>query len=316
MGRTFQLASPDVEFEIVASGLQFPEGPIAMPDGSLLFSEIYARKLSRLNTDGTVEHVADIDGQPDGAAIGPDGAVYVCNNGGSFAFERSGDLLLFGLTCPLDYSGGSIDRVDLETGRVEKLYTHCGDLPLRGPNDIVFDTSGGFWFTDHGIRTARSSDRSSVFYAKPDGSFIEEKIFPLDEPNGIALSPDGGRLYVAETQVGRLWVYELSEPGVLAQGFDSEFHSGQLVYGAGGYRLFDSMAVDSAGWICQGTLGDGAITHISPDGKVASVIRFSDPCVTNLCFGGPDLQTAFITCSASGNIVAVKWPRPGLRLAF
>jgi gluconolactonase len=316
MPGTIEVTSPDVKLRPIATGLKFPEGPMALADGSVLFTEIAAKRLTRVSPGGTIEDVAHFEGGPDGAAIGPDGAIYVCNNGGSFSFVESGDLLLFGLTSPPGYLGGSIDRVDLKTGEVRKLYTHCGDLQLRGPNDIVFDKTGGFWFTDHGIRTERSSDRSSVFYAQPDGSHIEEKIFPLDEPNGIGLSPDGSRLYVAETQVGRVWYFDLDGPGQIAAGADSQFHPGKLLYGAGGYRLFDSMAIDGDGWVCQGTLGEGAITQISPDGETVEVMHFSDPCVTNICFGGPDLRTAYITCSASGQVVAVDWPRPGLKLAF
>jgi gluconolactonase len=180
----------------------------------------------------------------------------------------------------------------------------------------VFDESGGFWFTDHGIRTERSSDRTGVYYAQPDGSSIREAIFPLDAPNGIALSPDGTRLYVAETQVGRIWYWDLDGPGKIAANADSKFHSGKLLYGTPGYALFDSMAVDGDGWVCQATLIEGGVTQISPDGQMVEKLPLSDPMITNLCFGGPDHRTAFITCSGTGHLIAVDWPRPGGRLAF
>jgi gluconolactonase len=307
--------SSAVPVRTVASGLQFPEGPIALEDGSLLVTEIAAGTLARVGPDGTVERIAELGGGPNGAAIGPDGAVYVCNNGGSFSFHRQGDLLMFGMVAPPTYRGGSIDRVDLGTGRVTRLYERCDDQPLRGPNDIVFDETGSFWFTDHGIRTERFSDRSGVYYATPDGRSIRQVIFPLDSPNGIALSPDGSKLYVAETQVGRIWWFALDGPGKLATGADGPFHQGRLLYGAPGYVLFDSMAVDAEGWVCQATLVEGGIVQIGPDGQVET-LSLSDPMTTNLCFGGPDLRTAFVTCSGSGNVVAIDWPRPGLRLAF
>ena len=66
----------------LATGLQFPEGPIAMDDGSVLLVEIARGTLTRVRADGLVQVVADLGGGPNGAAIGPDGAVYVCNNGG------------------------------------------------------------------------------------------------------------------------------------------------------------------------------------------------------------------------------------------
>jgi gluconolactonase len=309
------VTSPTSEVRVVASGLEFPEGPIALDDGSLLVTEIAAGTLVRVSTDGTVDRVADLGGGPNGAAIGPDGAAYVCNNGGSFSFHRRGDLLVFGLVAPPSYAGGGIDRVDLVTGEVTRLYDHCGEHPLRGPNDIVFDETGSFWFTDHGIRTERSSDRTAVYYASPDGLHIEEKIFPLDSPNGIALSPDASTLYVAETQVGRIWAFALDGPGAIAADADGDYHPGRLLHGASGYVLFDSMAVDADGWVCQATLVEGGIVQVGPGGQVER-LSLSDPVVTNLCFGGPDLRTAFVTCSGTGNVVAIDWPRPGLPLAF
>jgi gluconolactonase len=310
------VSSPTAEVRIIASGLEFPEGPVALADGSVLVTEIAAGTLARVCPDGNIERIAYLGGGPNGAAIGPDGAVYVCNNGGSFSFHRKDGLLVFGLVAPPTYSGGSIDRVDLATGEVTTLYRTCGDRPLRGPNDLVFDETGGFWFTDHGIRTERSSDRTGVFYARPDGSSITEKIFPLDSPNGIALSPDGSRLYVAETQVARIWYWDLDGPGKIAADADGEFHPGKLLSGAAGYALFDSMKVDGDGWVCQATLIDGGVTQISPDGQTVETLPLSDPMITNLCFGGLDHRTAFITCSSTGHLIAVDWPRPGGRLAF
>ena len=114
---------------------------------------------------------------------------------------------------PPTWKGGSIQRVDLATGAVTTLYTESSSGPLRAPNDLVFDGHGGFWFTDHGVRLDRTSDRTGIHYAKADGSSCEEVIFPLDAPNGIGLSPDGTRLYAAETHTGRVFWWDLSGPG-------------------------------------------------------------------------------------------------------
>jgi gluconolactonase len=165
------------EIREIASGLQFPEGPIAMPDGSVLVVEIKRGTLSRVSAQGRIEVVAETGGGPNGAAIGPDGRVYVCNNGG-FEWHDLNGMTLPG-NQPANYSGGRIQRVDLSTGTVEDLYTHCDGRPLRGPNDLVFDAHGGFWFTDHGKMRERDRDRTGVFYALPDGSSIREVIFPL-----------------------------------------------------------------------------------------------------------------------------------------
>src|SRR4051812_50101963 len=84
------------ELREIVSGLQFPEGPIAMDDGSVLLVEIKRGTLSRVDVDaGTIDVVADCGGGPNGAAIGPDGAVYICNNGGGFEVQEG-----VGLTFP------------------------------------------------------------------------------------------------------------------------------------------------------------------------------------------------------------------------
>ena len=133
----------------ITTELQFPEGPIAMPDGSIMVVEIARGTLSRVNPNGSIDVIADLGGGPNGAAIGPDGACYICNNGG-FIWHKSGSGLLFPGHQPENYSGGRIERVDLTTGEVSVVYAECEGHELRGPNDIVFDAQGGFWFTDHG----------------------------------------------------------------------------------------------------------------------------------------------------------------------
>ncbi len=91
---------------------------------------------------------------------------------------------------------------------------------------------------------------------------------------------------------------------------------GQLLTGLPGYQLLDSMAVDSAGNVCVATLMNGGITVISTDGASVEHIPTPDPLTTNVCFGGPDLRTAYITLTSLGKLVAMDWPRPGLKLHF
>ena len=82
-----------------------------------------------------------------------------------------------------------------------------------------------------------------------------------------------------------------------------------------GMQLLDSLAVDGEGWVCVATLINGGITAISPDGATVEHVPFADPLVTNICFGGDDLRTAYVTLSGTGQLVKTTWPRPGLRLA-
>ena len=83
---------------------------------------------------------------------------------------------------------GWIDAIDPKNGKVETIYRDCDDAPLMAPNDIAFDSNGGFWFTDHGKMRRSTIDRGAVYYAAADGSAIRRVIAPLDSPNGIGLS--------------------------------------------------------------------------------------------------------------------------------
>ena len=300
-------------FTQVATGLRFPEGPVAMPDGSVILVEIERRTLSRVTPDGKVRVVAQLGGGPNGAAMGPGGKIYVTNNGGLAFVERPGRLFPIG-QAP-DYSRGSIQVVDPETGKFETLYDACDGRPLRGPNDLVFDRAGGFWFTDLGKTRDRDMDRGAVCYAKADGSMIKEAIFPLERPNGIGLSPDERTLYVVETPTARCWAFKLSGPGEIESANGPyRGEKGTVVVGLGGYQMFDSLAVDSEGHICVATLITGAVSDIWPDGSRVDQYMLPEMMVTNVCFGGRGLKTAFATLSMGGTLVSFEWPRPGLAL--
>jgi gluconolactonase len=299
----------------VARGLKFPEGPIAMPDGSILLVEIAAGTLTRVAPDGRTTVVARPGGGPNGAAIGPDGACYVCNNGG-FEWHEDGGTLRPVMQAR-DYSGGRIERIDLATGKADVLYTKGPNHKLNGPNDLVFDAHGGFYFTDLGKVRARDWDRGCVYYAKADGSEIREIAFPITTPNGCGLSPDGKLLYVAETQTGRIWAFPITAPGVVAKEPFPSPNGGRLVAGVGGFQMFDSLAVDAAGNVCVATLFHPGITVVSPDGKTVRHIPIpGDPYVTNICFGGPDRRTAYITVSMTGRLLAMDWDGPGTPLNY
>ena len=301
-----------MDWTTVATGLRFPEGPVPLDDGSVLVVEIERGALSRCRTDGVVEVVADCGGGPNGAALGPDGWVWITNNGGCFEWIDLGDLLI---PQPLsdDWTGGCIQRVEPASGTVETVYTQCDDRPLRAPNDLVFDGHGGFWFTDHGVRQERASDRTGVFYAQADGSSITEVLFPLDEPNGVGLSPGGDRLYVAETHTGRVWAWNVTEPGV-ATGAGLLPPHGELLAGLPGHQLLDSLAVDGDGNVCVATLNNGGITVVAPDGSWVQHVPTDDLVTTNICFGGDDLRTAWVTASSTGRLLRTRWPVAGLRL--
>ena len=300
------------DVRILASGLGFPEGPVAFPDGSVILTDIRNRRVNRVTADGAVSVFSDTGGGPNGLALGPDGALYLCDNGGSVYLPNHS----MGIGPALDYHGGTIQRLDAETGAATKLYTHCDGHRLSAPNDLVFDKQGGFYFTDLGKRYARHRDHGGVYYALPDGSTVTEIAYPVLSPNGCALSPDEKVLYVADTEPARLWAFDIESPGVLKKhGFPSP-HGGRLVAGLAGFQRFDSIAVTAAGNICVATLTTGFITVIAPDGHTLKQVKVPDVYPTNICFGGADLRTTYITLSDLGQLGVMQWDEPGLKLNY
>jgi gluconolactonase len=183
-------------------------------------------------------------------------------------------------------------------------------VPLRGPNDLVIDSFGGFYFTDLGKQWAHDVDIGEVYYATPDGARIEEVIAPILHPNGVGLSPDGATLYVAETQTGRLYGWQVAEPEAVFRCEDrtvSPPHGGGMLFGPQNYQLFASLAVEQGGAVCVGTLARGGVTVDHPDGCPPEFVAVPlDSYVTNICFSGTDLRWAFLTCSRAGLVVEVE----------
>ncbi len=290
----------------LAEGLAFPEGPVAMADGSVILVEIDAGLVTRIAADGTKTVIVETGGGPNGAALGPDGALYVCNNG---AFRGA----MPHRPC--------IQRIDLGTGAVSVLFDECDGIALVAPNDIVFDAAGGFWFTD--------MKGGAILYALPDGSRIERVIDDAITPNGIGLSPDEGTLYWAQTTTRQLMRRRITAPGVLESSPGVSIRAllrkgsvdlWSLVAGLPGATELDSLAVDSLGRVCIGGLVDSGIVVIDPRSGDWQIRRlpqeFADAAVTNICFGGPELRTAYITASEKGRLVSARWDVPGQPVNF
>jgi gluconolactonase len=298
------------DFEVIATGLQFPEGPIVMPDGSVILVEIKRKTLTRV-WKGRQEVIANVGGGPNGAAIGPDGACYITNNGG-FEYHDMGGLTIPGHAAH-DYVTGRIECVDLNTGKIERLYDKVGDNKLSGPNDLVFDKAGNIWFSDLGKTYARTLDRGGIYFCKTDGSLIREAAYGGAGINGIGLSPDEKTVYGAETDTGKLWAFDIVGEGEVAPGPLGAI--GRCVAVQPYHCYFDSLAVQANGDVCVATILNGGITTITPAG-VSTHTPFPDPLVTNIAFGGADMRDAYITLSGTGQLIKARWPEPGLKLNF
>jgi gluconolactonase len=282
--------------EVIAQGLGFPEGPVVMADGSVIVVDVTGGRIVRC-WSGRTETICEPGGGPNGAAIGPDGALWLCNNGG---------LAHAGPT-----SEGRIERVDLSTGRIERVYDACESIPLGAPNDLVFGADGRLWFTDfgklemdeHGMRGKKFG---GLFTCLSDGSSITALKRGALSYNGCGLSPDGKHVYVADTFQGRLYRYDAR----------AEAQEAHYVGSGAGAVTFDSLAVTAAGNVCVATMGDSGITTLTPAGDTRHLPIPGEAAVTNIAFGGEDMRDAYVTLSMSGRLVKLRWDEPGLRLAF
>jgi gluconolactonase len=282
------------DYKILVEGLAFPEGPVAMVDGSVIVVESFAGRITRC-WNQRKEVVCEIGDGPNGAAIGPDGALYVCNNGGVGPgyFARNDRI-------------GRIERVNLATGHYERVYDACDGRPLSAPNDLMFDCDGNLWFTDFGRLETDGKRFGGLYCARPDGSAITRIVDKAHSYNGVGISPDMRTVYVADTIQARIYAVDRK----------LEAQRPRLVATVPGMVSLDSLAMTAAGNICVATIGErGAISTVTPLGQV-SAVRTDDPVTTNIVFGGADMRDAFITLSMKGMLVQMRWDEPGMRLVY
>ena len=215
----------------------------------------------------------------------PDGSAYIANNGG-LVFPPNH----FASIGPSkDYRGGYIQKLDVNTGKLVELYSKCEGRRLSSPNDLVFDKMGGFYFTDLGKRFETQRDHGGVYYAKADGSQIRPVIYPLLMPNGIGLSPDGTRLYLADTETSRLFVYEIEKPGkVKRYPFPAPPWRPRAAWPTGLPALRQPRRRGQWKYLRRDARYRKADRHL-PEGHLVEQVGFDDTYVTNVCFGGPDL---------------------------
>jgi gluconolactonase len=282
--------------EVIAEGLGFPEGPVVMADGSVIVVDVMGGRVVRC-WNGRTETICTPGGGPNGLAIGPDGALWLCNNGG------------IGHAGP--GSEGRIERIDLATGRVERVYDSCEGIALEAPNDLVFDAGGRLWFTDLGTIEMGAHGMAGKTYGGfytclPDGSAITAIRRGALSYNGVGLSPDEAHLYVADTFQARIYRYdarpEAQEPRYVGTGR--------------GDVSFDSLAMTAAGNVCVATMGTPGITTFTPAGESTLRPVEGDSFITNIAFGGEDMRDAYITLSETGRLARLRWDEPGLVLAF
>jgi gluconolactonase len=250
-----------MEGTLLASDLGFPEGPVVMADGSIVFCDGNTGELLRWR-DGELGTFAVTGGSPWGAVLGSDGAIYVTQGG-----NVPGS--------PDQSAVPGIQRVRAD-GSVELITTRVGGHDLAGPNDLAFGPDGRLWFTDSGTEQddryeVRSPGRLYAIDGSGDGEMLLER--PNVYPNGIAFDAEG-RLYWTESAAHRVCRLEDGEAKTFSQLTDGHVPDG-MAFAADG-RLF----------VCT-TISEG-LTVLSPDGEVLEEIHLGEH-ATNCIFDGPNL---------------------------
>src|SRR5262249_28702136 len=264
-----------VEGTLLASNLGFPEGPVVMPDGSIVFCDGNIGELLRWDGDA-VTTFANMGGSPWGAVLGSDGAVYVTQGGN---VPGSGDLSAI----------PGIQRVNTD-GSVELLSSEIGGYSLAGPNDLAFGRDGRLWFTDSGTEQddrfpedERAPGRLFALGSGGAGEFLMERTNVY--PNGIAFDADG-RLYWTESMAHRVCVLDNGEATTFCQLSDG--------------HVPDGLAFAEVGRLLVCTTIAGGVAVISAGGEVLEEITL-DAHATNCIFDGPSL---YVTATKVGEIHA------------
>lgn len=263
--------------ETVATGLGWPEGPTVLPDGRIVLVESYRSQLTSIEpATGKASRFAYVAGAPNSCVLGGDGALYVCQNGGTTGPWRAAEM-----TTP------SIQRV-VEGGRAEIILTEVDGIRLNGPNDLVFAADGRLLFTDPGTYDPEEPDPSYIFALLPDGS--AEVAVHFDRPtfpNGLAVEA-GGSIVWAESYTGH----------VCRQRPDGRREDlGRL---PGGNPIPDGMKIGADGRLWVTDIAAGGIHVLRPDGTPEAFVA-AQKATTNCVFDGETLWVTNAGVLATGS---------------
>jgi gluconolactonase len=257
------------KIEFIKDGFKGTEGPIALPDGSVIFTETQASRISRIAADGTV-------------------STFLENSNGSngLAFNTSGELI-------------TVQNLSPRVGVVyppghEKVFTSEFDgKPFQRPNDLVIDKRGGVYFTDIGIAPKPEKPepaRPAVYYVTPEGK-LQRLVNDVERPNGVQLSPEEKVLYLANTAGEYILAYDIAEDGSLGQKRNFAKLLGYRKTETGFSSGADGLAVDEIGRLYVAS--NEGIEIFSSTGEAVGIIPLPQK-PQNLAFAGKDKKTLYV----------------------
>ena len=256
-----------VDWTVLVAGLRFPEGPVFASDGTLWWVEIEGGGLGWLR--GAERGFVPTGGPHNGAAIEPDGAIWLCDQG----------------TC-------AIRRLDPKTGTTDVVISQIDGVPLGKPNDLAFDNAGNLVFTCP--NDARTEPNGYVCCLDGDGR-LHRVATGLFFPNGLAFLSHG-RLVIAETYRHRLWI------GTWDAGFRRWLDPSPWVE-VGGPIGPDGMALGPDGHLYVAVFGQGRIVGIDTDGRVNVSLTMDGSRPTNCCFDPRRPNRLIVTEAERGELL-------------
>ncbi len=249
--------------EIMVSGLVFPEGPVWLSEGYLVFSDVHAKTIEQLKPEGgTIPWLSK--------NIKTNGLILSRDKKKIFACGHSVKALL---------------EIDIATRTLKTLASDYKGVPFLNVNDIALDRRGNIYFTDPDW-TGNPKDIQGVYCYSSKGT-LTRAVELNQQPNGIVVSPNGRWLYVARSGLHAIWRFQIHSNGSLSKGTCWV----QLEKGA----VPDGMTVDSRGNLFIAQAGNGKLCIVSPNGKIQKTISLPAKMPTNCEFSGKDKKVLFIT---------------------
>ena len=274
-----KLVEPTQQAERLATGFGFTEGPLWHPEGFYYFVDIRANKLFRVTPGKPPDMIRENTGEGNGTTFDLQGRLVMCEG-----------------------SHRRVTRMGPD-GSIATLVERYEGKRLNRPNDVVCKSDGSLWFTDPDLRVPfaeRELPYAGVYRITPDGATT--LMADCEYPNGLAFSPDERTLYVANTRWTQyIHAFELDASGrVLRRRIFAEMASDDDKNG-----VPDGMKVDVEGRVyCTGPGGTWVFT---PDGRRVGIIQTPEV-PANICFGGRDLRTLFLTARTSIYTLRVNVP--------